>query len=282
MLLLREMQGDRPQKEIEVPLAGNHISFGRADDCTYQIAGSGAVSRIQATLRKVGEFWEIADGSSLRPSSNGISIRGERIDRHELSPGDVITLFDNTDYKVVLEVVTTEEQPIISSEEETVEVPLYNVQQEIIALRGSLESVAEGVTAIARKLGDSDSETNKALKGIGDGMGQIGDGMGQIGDRVDAIEKELTTMIKPQLNAQWIRDNAQDKLIGRTLIGLSAVLIALGSYNYSHGKPETLDRALSILQVVLGGGAVTTMAMRRHEKPKDPSTEPEGSPQWQN
>jgi pSer/pThr/pTyr-binding forkhead associated (FHA) protein len=271
MLLLRETYGDQSPREIEIPLAGTHVSFGRAEDCTYRLIGSGAVSRVQATLQKVGEDWEIIDGSNFKASSNGISISAERVDRHTLAPGDLITLFDNGDYKAILEVVSTDEQPIVSSDEETVEVPLYNMQQEVGALRDSIDSVAEGVAAIAKTVGDSNAALALAVTTIGEKVDKIT-------IRVDAIEHDLANLIKPQLTAQSVKDQVQDHLIGRVLIGLSIALISLGGYNLSNGKSEAIDRALSVLQMVLGGGAVTTMAVCQHGKPKGI----QGGPQWQN
>lgn len=241
MLLLRQAQVGREPIETEVHLAGNHINFGRANDCTYQLHGSAAVSRVQATLRKVNDVWEIADGSSHKASSNGISLLGNRITCHQIKIGDIVTLFDSGEYTVTLEVLSTKEKLFVSSDDQTVEVPLC-MQQQMNSLRDSMESIAVGVAGISL---------------LGQSIEQIGIQVNSIASRVDEIESELTTMIKPRIKAQSLKDERQDKLIGKVLVGFGAAVVTLAGYSLSNGKTEGIDRALSIFQMLIGGGAVT-------------------------
>lgn len=70
-----------------VPLTGERIVLGRAPDCLIVLADPNA-SRQHAEVKLSGDRFEVAD----LHSTNGTSVNGIRIDRHQLVNGDQIVI----------------------------------------------------------------------------------------------------------------------------------------------------------------------------------------------
>lgn len=75
------------EPEREVPLEGREFRIGRADECEIVVRESD-VSREHAVLRLSRDGFVIEDLASR----NGMFVQGERVERHEWEPGEIVRL----------------------------------------------------------------------------------------------------------------------------------------------------------------------------------------------
>jgi pSer/pThr/pTyr-binding forkhead associated (FHA) protein len=68
-------------------LSGSRVVLGRSRECDIMVNDPN-VSRRHAELRSSGGRWSVHDLGS----TNGIKVNGRRVDQHELSDGDTITM----------------------------------------------------------------------------------------------------------------------------------------------------------------------------------------------
>lgn len=83
--LLRMVRG--PQVGLTYPLNKEEITIGRNPNCDIFLNDM-TVSRMHATIRRIGETMVIEDAESY----NGVWVNNQSIERKALSPGDFIQL----------------------------------------------------------------------------------------------------------------------------------------------------------------------------------------------
>ncbi|MFT4713263.1 MAG: pSer/pThr/pTyr-binding forkhead associated (FHA) protein [Candidatus Azotimanducaceae bacterium] len=88
------IKGDKPI--LQMALNGDLISIGRRSDCDISIKDP-AVSGVHARIKKVGEDYVIKDCDS----TNGLHLRGKRVEREILKNNDLITIGEHM-LKVVI------------------------------------------------------------------------------------------------------------------------------------------------------------------------------------
>jgi MoxR-like ATPase len=71
-----------------IPLTDQRVTFGRDTDCTVSMPADSPASRLHATILSENETWFLRDESS----SNGTFVNGEKIERHPLRSGDLISI----------------------------------------------------------------------------------------------------------------------------------------------------------------------------------------------
>ncbi len=267
MLLIRELKGGKPFRVRNVRLVGTHINFGRSPACTYQLENIGTVSRVQATLKCDSDGWWLSDGGLDKPSAAGCYVGSNRLYQPiPIEPGLKIQIFKGSDYEVCLEVISEiSEQELIAHDEPTLEVPLFQVSDEIAQMRESINLLAQQVQNQA--LWIKEHETNcqgrleNALSGVVDTI------KGEFRAAIAAEVSQLRSDLHPKITEVQTRNDEQDVLIKRVLGGLAAALIAVSGYNLSQGDSDSIRRALDVFSMVLGvGGAGAIVVKNANDK----------------
>lgn len=84
----------------EYVLDGDYL-IGRDRTCNI-VLDRPSVSRKHATLVKIGSSYCITDGFRMRPSTQGITVNGDRVLSRQLKSGDVITFVDSANPNIVI------------------------------------------------------------------------------------------------------------------------------------------------------------------------------------
>lgn len=81
-----------PNAGTLITLTDEPVTIGRDGGCTITMPAGSAASRLHATILKENVNWFIRDESS----SNGTFVNGDKIERHQLSAGDIISIGEET------------------------------------------------------------------------------------------------------------------------------------------------------------------------------------------
>ena len=81
-----------PNAGTLITLTDEPVTIGRDGGCTITMPAGSAASRLHATIIKENVNWSIRDESS----SNGTFVNGDKIERHQLSAGDIISIGEET------------------------------------------------------------------------------------------------------------------------------------------------------------------------------------------
>ncbi len=273
MLILRESKNGAPFRVRHIRLVGQLITLGRSPICDYQLENVGTVSRTQATIKLDTDGWWIADGALDKPSNSGVYVGDRRLDQPApLAPGLQVDLFRSAEYQAILEVLDDGGAgEMLAEERSTMEVPLFNAHDDIIALRESIAALAQQVGDLADRVNASERSAKRQFDAVLDQLHadlsrSIADDLGAtLIRKIDALGAEL----RPQIDNAQARNNHQDILIKRMLSGLAITLIGVSGYRFSQGDTDSIARALDLLSMAagLGGGAAVVLRPNKEEKP---------------
>jgi pSer/pThr/pTyr-binding forkhead associated (FHA) protein len=251
VLILRELKNGKPLRVRNVRLSGNHINFGRSPICSYQLENVGTVSRIQATLKLDTDGWWFFDGGLDKPSGAGCYVGDTKlIAPIPIAPGLKIQLFKGVDYEVTLEVVSEiSESDILISEASTMEIPLFQMGDEIAQMRTSIDALAEQVAAQSVWIAEVVEKITLDFK-----------------QAIACEVAQLKSDLHPRLIEAERQNNQQDVLIKRVLTGLAAALVAVSGYNLSQGDGDSVRRGLDMLNMVLGLGGGAAIVIKNNQE----------------
>lgn len=162
----------RPDGSDLVPLAGERLTVGRAEDNDIVLAADGQVSRVHAVFDRLGAGWSIRDVGS----SNGTFVNGKRLGSEMvLDPGDEIRVGRT---RIVLRGTTIATDPGVT---ETTALPPQLTPRERDVLVGLFRPMAAGemfaepasTRAIAQELWVSEAAVKQHLLRLYDKFGVV-------------------------------------------------------------------------------------------------------------
>lgn len=266
MLLLREFSSGKLSRERQIATAADTITFGRGFTCDYSFCeASPHLSRVQATLKRKGDRWELHNGNpkGLR-SANGVFYKGQRLEEPlEIASGTVVDLFHQGNDLVQLQCSEAVEYDTYTGE--------GNLAEAITALR-------QDVAALANRIDERDQQIDKFLaQPIGEFQQDFNTRMNFLGVQVtqlnDAIEVNHTdlTALRDLDSKQSSQIDTHERLIRKVGLGLAAALLSLGGWNLTSGNKDAVTQSINILFALAGGTGGTYLLQKEGQKvsPKD-------------
>lgn len=259
MLLLREFSNGKLLRERQISLDLEAITFGRSSTCTYSFfEASPNLSRLQATLKRKGDHWELHNGNPKGlQSANGIFHKGRRLESPlEIVPGMIVELFHHGNDLAQLEYSQTLEQDTYTGENDLA-VAIAALRQDVSALARRLDEQDQHFEKfLSSPLESLQSEFNTRMNGLGIQILHLSDAIAASSDRDLQQSTQLET---------------HEKLIRKVGLGMAAALLSLGGWNLTSGNKDAVTQSINIL-FALAGGTGGTYLLQKEAKKQDSST----------
>lgn len=257
MLLLRELSNGKSLLARRVALTGDTITFGRGVDCTYTfLPDNPHVSRVQATLQRKEQCWQLYNGNpkGLR-SANGVFYQGHRLDAPlELMPGMLIELFKRGSDRVELEYATSQ--------------PLQETYTGEGDLSEAIAAVRHDLSLLIQRIDERDQQIEQFL------ALPTAELHHELDQRMAFIADEMHKLVKAVESSQTC-DTAQsqqlakhEKLIRKVGLGMAAALLSLGGWNLTSGNKDAVLQSVNILFALAGGTGGTYLLQKQSQDAK--------------
>lgn len=253
MLLLREFKDGKPLRERELALGSEDITLGRGVDCSYSFfENQHQVSRIQATLKRKGDSWELHNGNPRGlQAANGIYHQGKRLDAPlEMMPGTIVELFNREGCLVQLESTGTTVQQDTYTGETNLAEAISALRQDVAVLARRMDERDQHHDRMRQPLEELHRESHTRIDDLNSEIKRLTDAIGVSHERDLQQSNQLAT---------------HDKLIRKVGLGMAAALLSLGGWNLTSGNKDAVTQSINILFALAGGTGGTYLLKKESE-----------------
>lgn len=259
MLLLREFSDGKLIREQQIALSklaldAEDITFGRGVDCSYSFLETNHhLSRLQATLKRKGDGWELHNGNpkGLR-SANGVYYQGRRLESPlDMVPGTIVDLFSREGCIIQLEYVHATVQQDTYTGETNLSEAIAALRQDVAVLAQRLDEQDQHFDRVRQPLEELQRELDARMDGLGVEIKKLTDAIGASHERDIQQSTQLET---------------HDKLIRKVGLGMAAALLSLGGWNLTNGNKDAITQSINILFTLAGGTGGTYLLQKENQK----------------
>lgn len=247
MLLKEFVDGTTVQiREIIPSKPHQRLTIGRGFSADFRVAAANkSCSRIQATLQRQGDTWELLDGDGIRPSRNGIWYKGERI-------SDPLIIESNMLVDVFLGGPDQVQLHNIHPDSATDSGAMGELVTEVASLRQDFERLQQQLDLQGQQVNKMADQIQQ-LAANGEAIADL---RADMDDRFDSLAQSILDAVNTAHARDELQDNriaAHSGLIQKVGLSLAASLLGVTVWTAT----RSTDTAVQAINLVLGvGGGV--------------------------